>query len=98
MRIRVVDILLHTLLVFCISPALPCSIGHFLFARLFSAFAMWMDDENLQNQDVYLPSLPKQYDTHRLATIMQGQQVRSIQRFSLFSLNTFIVVILDVLH
>ncbi|XP_066509785.1 ectopic P granules protein 5 homolog isoform X2 [Hoplias malabaricus] len=47
---------------------------HTEMVRLFSAFAMWMDDENLQKQEVYLPSLPKQYDTHRLAKIMQGQQ------------------------
>ncbi|XP_036454096.1 ectopic P granules protein 5 homolog [Colossoma macropomum] len=47
---------------------------HVEVVRLFSAFAMWMDDENLQKQDVYLPSLPKPYDAHRLAKIMQGQQ------------------------
>ncbi|XP_072520636.1 ectopic P granules protein 5 homolog isoform X3 [Salminus brasiliensis] len=47
---------------------------HVEVVRLFSAFAMWMDDENLQKQEVYLPSLPKQYDAHRLAKIMQGQQ------------------------
>lgn len=39
-------------------------------------FALWLDDENLQKQEIYLPSLPKQYDTHRLAKIMQRQQVR----------------------
>ncbi|XP_007238025.3 ectopic P granules protein 5 homolog isoform X3 [Astyanax mexicanus] len=47
---------------------------HVEVVRLFSAFAMWMDDENLQKQEVFLPSLPKQYDAHRLAKIMQGQQ------------------------
>lgn len=49
-----------------------------LSARLFSAFSLWMDDESLQKQELYLPSLPKQYDAHRLATIMQGQQVRTL--------------------
>ncbi len=39
-------------------------------------FTLWLDDENLQKQEMYLPSLPKQYDTHRLAKIMQRQQVR----------------------
>ncbi|KAL7839536.1 hypothetical protein SRHO_G00261940 [Serrasalmus rhombeus] len=47
---------------------------HVEVVRLFSAFAIWMDDENLQKQEVYLPSLPKPYDAHRLAKIMQGQQ------------------------
>uniref|UniRef100_A0A4W4HAL5 Ectopic P granules protein 5 homolog n=1 Tax=Electrophorus electricus TaxID=8005 RepID=A0A4W4HAL5_ELEEL len=47
---------------------------HIELVRLFSAFAAWMDDESLQKQEVFLPSLPKQYDAHRLAKIMQGQQ------------------------
>ncbi|KAK2845489.1 hypothetical protein Q7C36_010343 [Tachysurus vachellii] len=47
---------------------------HVELVRLFSAFALWMDDESLQKQELYLPSLPKQYDAHRLATILQGQQ------------------------
>ncbi|KAI5613067.1 ectopic P granules protein 5-like isoform X2, partial [Silurus asotus] len=47
---------------------------HVELVRLFSAFALWMDDESIQKQELYLPSLPKQYDAHRLATIMQGQQ------------------------
>ncbi|KAG7318270.1 hypothetical protein KOW79_018025 [Hemibagrus wyckioides] len=47
---------------------------HVELVRLFSAFSLWMDDESLQKQELYLPSLPKQYDAHRLATIMQGQQ------------------------
>lgn len=38
-------------------------------------FAVWLDDETLQKQEVYLPSLPKQYDAHKLAKIMQRQQV-----------------------
>lgn len=47
-----------------------------LLFRLFTVFALWLDDENLQKQEIFLPSLPKQYDTHRLAKIMQRQQVR----------------------
>ncbi|XP_051514293.1 ectopic P granules protein 5 homolog [Myxocyprinus asiaticus] len=47
---------------------------HTEFVRLFNVFALWLDDENLQKQEIYLPSLPKQYDTHRLAKIMQRQQ------------------------
>ncbi|XP_060677815.1 ectopic P granules protein 5 homolog [Hemiscyllium ocellatum] len=42
--------------------------------RLFHVFAIWLDDMNLQKTDLYLPSLPVQYDTHRLAKIMQNQQ------------------------
>ncbi|XP_056314223.1 ectopic P granules protein 5 homolog [Danio aesculapii] len=47
---------------------------HTEIVRLFTVFALWLDDENLQKQEIYLPSLPKQYDTHRLAKIMQRQQ------------------------
>lgn len=47
---------------------------HVELVRLFSAFALWMDDESIQKQDLYLPSLPKQYNAHRLATITQGHQ------------------------
>ncbi|XP_062874034.1 ectopic P granules protein 5 homolog [Trichomycterus rosablanca] len=47
---------------------------HVELVRLFSAFVVWLDDENLQKQELYLPSLPKHYDPHRLAKIMQGQQ------------------------
>ncbi|XP_073696062.1 ectopic P granules protein 5 homolog [Garra rufa] len=47
---------------------------HSELVRLFTVFALWLDDENLQKQEIYLPSLPKQYDTHRLAKIMQRQQ------------------------
>ncbi|KAG7481387.1 hypothetical protein MATL_G00066210 [Megalops atlanticus] len=47
---------------------------HIELVRLFSVFAVWLEDENLQKQEVYLPSLPKQYDAHRLAKIMQSQQ------------------------
>lgn len=36
---------------------------------------VWLEDENLQQQEVYLPSLPKQHDPHRLAKIMHNQQV-----------------------
>ncbi|XP_065123099.2 ectopic P granules protein 5 homolog isoform X1 [Paramisgurnus dabryanus] len=47
---------------------------HTELVRLFNVFALWLDDENLQKQEIFLPSLPKQYDTHRLAKIMQRQQ------------------------
>ncbi|KAG5280995.1 hypothetical protein AALO_G00066300 [Alosa alosa] len=47
---------------------------HIELVRLFGVFAVWLDDENLQKQEVYLPSLPKQYDAHKLAKIMQRQQ------------------------
>lgn len=47
-----------------------------LFAhRLFGVFAVWLDDETLQKQEVYLPSLPPEYEPHRLAQVMQRQQV-----------------------
>lgn len=43
--------------------------------RLFGVFAVWLDDETLQKQEVYLPSLPPEYEPHRLAQVMQRQQV-----------------------
>ncbi len=36
---------------------------------------MWLDDETLQKQEVYIPSLPPEYEPHRLAQVMQRQQV-----------------------
>lgn len=61
---------------FIIYPDAFCLMSDILLFRLFTVFALWLDDENLQKQEIYLPSLPKQYDTHRLAKIMQRQQVR----------------------
>ncbi|XP_029142175.1 ectopic P granules protein 5 homolog, partial [Protobothrops mucrosquamatus] len=42
--------------------------------RLFSTFVLWLEEERFQKGDTYIPSLPKQYDGHRLAKIMQNQQ------------------------
>ncbi|KAI1900325.1 hypothetical protein AGOR_G00048810 [Albula goreensis] len=47
---------------------------HIELVRLLGVFAVWLEDENFQKQEVYLPSLPKQYDAHRLAKIMQSHQ------------------------
>uniref|UniRef100_A0A3P9IPL1 Ectopic P-granules autophagy protein 5 homolog (C. elegans) n=1 Tax=Oryzias latipes TaxID=8090 RepID=A0A3P9IPL1_ORYLA len=47
---------------------------HTELVRLFGVFALWMDDESLQKQEVYLPSLPPEYESHRLAQVMQHQQ------------------------
>ncbi|XP_028915803.1 ectopic P granules protein 5 homolog isoform X2 [Ornithorhynchus anatinus] len=47
---------------------------HKELVRLFNVFILWLEDENFQKGDTYIPSLPKQYDTHRLAKIMQNQQ------------------------
>ncbi|KAM6931497.1 ectopic P granules protein 5 homolog [Xenentodon cancila] len=47
---------------------------HTELVRLFGVFALWMDDESLQNQEVYLPSLPPEYEARRLAQVMQQQQ------------------------
>uniref|UniRef100_A0AAV2MR95 Ectopic P granules protein 5 homolog n=1 Tax=Knipowitschia caucasica TaxID=637954 RepID=A0AAV2MR95_KNICA len=48
---------------------------HTELVRLFGVFALWLDDEALQKQEVYLPSLPPEYEPHRLAQVMQRQQV-----------------------
>ncbi|KAM3845120.1 ectopic P granules protein 5 homolog isoform 2-T2 [Vipera latastei] len=42
--------------------------------RLFSTFVLWLEEDRFQKGDIYIPSLPKQYDGHRLAKIMQNQQ------------------------
>lgn len=46
--------------------------------RLFGVFSVWLDDETLQKQEVYLPSLPPEYEPHRLAQVMQWHQVSII--------------------
>ncbi|CAJ1068858.1 ectopic P granules protein 5 homolog isoform X1 [Xyrichtys novacula] len=47
---------------------------HTELVRLFGVFAVWFDDETLQRQEVYLPSLTPEYEPHRLAQVMQRQQ------------------------
>ncbi|KAM8886889.1 ectopic P granules protein 5 homolog [Spinachia spinachia] len=47
---------------------------HTELVRLFGVFALWLDDETLQKQEVYLPCLPPEYEPHRLAQVMQRQQ------------------------
>lgn len=48
----------------------------FLSFRLFNVYMLWLEDENFQKGDTYIPSLPKHYDIHRLAKVMQNQQVK----------------------
>ncbi|XP_040050539.2 ectopic P granules protein 5 homolog [Gasterosteus aculeatus] len=47
---------------------------HTELVRLFGVFALWLDDDTMQKQEVYLPSLPPEYEPHRLAQVMQRQQ------------------------
>uniref|UniRef100_A0A3B5MG69 Ectopic P-granules autophagy protein 5 homolog (C. elegans) n=1 Tax=Xiphophorus couchianus TaxID=32473 RepID=A0A3B5MG69_9TELE len=47
---------------------------HSELVRLFGVFALWLDDETLQKQEVYLPCLSPEYEPHRLAQVMQRQQ------------------------
>uniref|UniRef100_H0YTN2 Ectopic P-granules 5 autophagy tethering factor n=1 Tax=Taeniopygia guttata TaxID=59729 RepID=H0YTN2_TAEGU len=42
--------------------------------RLCNVLILWLEDETFQKGDTYIPSLPKQYDAHRLAKVMQNQQ------------------------
>ncbi|XP_041793587.1 ectopic P granules protein 5 homolog [Chelmon rostratus] len=55
-------------------PYLTSPQVHTELVRLFGVFAVWLDDETLQKQEVYLPSLPPEYEPHRLAQVMQRQQ------------------------
>ncbi|XP_077646243.1 ectopic P granules protein 5 homolog [Lonchura striata] len=47
---------------------------HKELVRLCNVLILWLEDENFQKGDTYIPSLPKQYDAHRLAKVMQNQQ------------------------
>uniref|UniRef100_A0A803XLM9 Ectopic P-granules 5 autophagy tethering factor n=1 Tax=Meleagris gallopavo TaxID=9103 RepID=A0A803XLM9_MELGA len=47
---------------------------HKELVRLCNVFILWLEEESFQKGDTYIPSLPKQYDAHRLAKIMQNQQ------------------------
>nr|XP_019956581.1 PREDICTED: ectopic P granules protein 5 homolog [Paralichthys olivaceus] len=47
---------------------------HTELVRLFGVFAVWLDDETMQKQEVYIPSLPAEYEPHRLAQVMQRHQ------------------------
>ncbi|KAM7320549.1 hypothetical protein ACRRTK_020992 [Alexandromys fortis] len=47
---------------------------HRELVRLFNVYILWLEDENFQKGDTYIPSLPKHYDIHRLAKVMQNQQ------------------------
>lgn len=47
---------------------------HTELVRLFNVYILWLEDENFQKGDTYIPSLPKHYDSHRLAKVMQNQQ------------------------
>ncbi|XP_030323198.1 ectopic P granules protein 5 homolog isoform X2 [Calypte anna] len=47
---------------------------HKELVRLCNVYILWLEEESFQKGDTYIPSLPKQYDTHRLAKVMQNQQ------------------------
>ncbi|XP_005232012.2 ectopic P granules protein 5 homolog [Falco peregrinus] len=47
---------------------------HKELVRLCNTFILWLEEESFQEGDTYIPSLPKQYDAHRLAKVMQNQQ------------------------
>ncbi|XP_072849080.2 ectopic P granules protein 5 homolog isoform X1 [Pogona vitticeps] len=53
---------------------LPSPELHKELVRLFNMYILWLEEESFQKGNIYIPSLPKQYDAHRLAKIMQNQQ------------------------
>lgn len=67
----------------------------FFSFRLFNVYILWLEDENFQKGDTYIPTLPKHYDTHRLAKVMQNQQVKLwlclLASLLYFELITFII-------
>ncbi|XP_068594938.1 ectopic P granules protein 5 homolog [Brachionichthys hirsutus] len=56
------------------TPYLTSPELHTELVRLFGVFATWLDDETLQKQEVYLPSLLPAYEPYKLAQVMQRQQ------------------------
>ncbi|XP_013012624.1 ectopic P granules protein 5 homolog isoform X2 [Cavia porcellus] len=58
----------------CASGYLTSPELHTQLVRLFNVYILWLEDENFQKGDTYIPSLPKHYDIHRLAKVMQNQQ------------------------
>uniref|UniRef100_A0A8C9EXF2 Ectopic P-granules autophagy protein 5 homolog n=1 Tax=Pavo cristatus TaxID=9049 RepID=A0A8C9EXF2_PAVCR len=59
----------------CLPDYLTSPELHKELVRLCNVFILWLEEESFQKGDTYIPSLPKQYDAHRLAKIMQNQQV-----------------------
>ncbi|XP_063814425.1 ectopic P granules protein 5 homolog [Pseudophryne corroboree] len=53
---------------------MTCPDLHKELVKLFNVFLVWLEDDKLRKGDVYIPSLPKQYDPHRLAKIMRNEQ------------------------
>ncbi|XP_073485440.1 ectopic P granules protein 5 homolog [Aquarana catesbeiana] len=47
---------------------------HKELVKLFNVFIVWLEDDKFQKGDVYIPSLTKHYDPHRLAKITRGEQ------------------------
>ncbi|NXS65882.1 EPG5 protein, partial [Pandion haliaetus] len=47
---------------------------HKELVRLCNVFVLWLEEESFQTGDTYIPSLPKQYDVHRLVQVMRNQQ------------------------
>ncbi|XP_056399364.1 ectopic P granules protein 5 homolog isoform X1 [Hyla sarda] len=47
---------------------------HKELVKLFNVFIVWLEDGKMQKGEVYIPSLPKQYDPHRLAKVMRNEQ------------------------
>ncbi|OXB77175.1 UNVERIFIED_CONTAM: hypothetical protein H355_014746 [Colinus virginianus] len=58
----------------CVPDYLTSPELHKELVRLCNVFILWLEEESFQKGDTYIPSLPKQYDAHRLAKIMQNQQ------------------------
>ncbi|NXU49867.1 EPG5 protein, partial [Turnix velox] len=67
----------------CSSDHLTSPELHKELVRLCNVFILWLEEESLQKGDMYVPSLPKQYDTHRLAKVMQNQQDLWMEYFNL---------------
>ncbi|KAK7934057.1 hypothetical protein WMY93_004953 [Mugilogobius chulae] len=49
---------------------------HSELVRLFGVFALWLDDETLQKQEVYLPSLPPEYEPTDLRKLCSDNKFR----------------------
>lgn len=54
-----------------------------LLFRLFKAYNLWLEETRLQETNLYVPSLPPQYEPQLLALILQGNTVRQLLNFFL---------------
>jgi hypothetical protein len=49
-----------------------------VFVRFYQSLLFWLDEPRLHDANLYLPSLPSQYEPDRLLAVFQGEKVRDL--------------------